>query len=858
MIATVALIAWALPAGAQDLEEAHRALEACVRAAEAGDAAAAKPEADRAEGLFREALDTLPDSPAPRVGLARTLSQCRIPFAPLMEQGALVGRSNALLEEALEIDPSHWTARFMLAANHYHTPEFLGRTKDSIHHFELLVEQQAGRADEPRFATPYAMLGDLYTRTGRADEARAIWEAGAALFPDHEGLARRLGKPADGDGAADRPEAPAGGDRSAGPAPGEADASPAPDGLADGDTVAMEPMVVSVDSGWAVDDARPSATLRKVDVYTAPGGTADILTVFQMLPGVTRASEGTDLYVRGGSPAETPVFLEGARLIYPGAFESLHGGAFGLLDPSVLGKAYFSSGGFSARWGDALSGVVSLDTDGRPSIPTWRAGWNFAGGGATVRRPLGPDAGVWSTVRATETSLLLALHGQEEKYTGTPRAIEASAGAVWTPRPGIALKVVALAQGDGAARVVEAGGWEGPFESRGRTTIGVLSAEVVPDDATRSVRASLGVSRRSSAFEFGALDRERVDGSVHLRIEAERAPTTGRAVRAGFEARRLDARESGRVPATESLDPGAPTEPLAGVDEGAWHAGGWVEAEIRPLEPLAVVAGARLDRLPGESGATVDPRLAVAWRSGDWTWRAGTGVFHQGRWRVRYDVPDGGSPSGLPRRARHLAGGVERQGEPFVKIETYVKRYDDYVPDGDGPAVDAATATGLDALVRWTGTERWDGWLSYSALRGRAELADGRTVSTDYDVTHSLTAVGNVNEGPWRIGVTARYGTGRPLTPVLGGRPDPDGGFPAPVYGEPNVDRLPDYFRLDARVTRFFRLGSGYLVAYAEMLNLTDRANTSDLVYDADWTNPRPVASFFADRTIVIGFEIMP
>lgn len=872
-IVLLALAAWAMPAGAQDLDEAQRAFEACVAAAEAEDAPTAKTEADRAEALFRAAIEQAPDSPEPRVGLARTLSQCRIPFAPFMEQGALVGRSNALLEEALEIDPTHWGARFALAVNHYYTPEFLGRTKDSIRHFETLIEQQAGRADEPRFALPYAFLGDLYERVDRPEDARAVWAEGAVLFPDDEGLARRLagssggvddasavGEGADpsGEGAPDDGDAGAEGDAGADEAAARPGAGRAADTLADGDTVAMEPMVVRVDAGWAMDDARPSATLRKLDVYTAPGGTADILTVFQMLPGVTRASEGTDLYVRGGDPAETPVYLEGARLLYPGVFETLHGGAFGLLDPSVLARAYFSSGGFSARWGDALSGVVALDTDGRPSIATWRAGWNFAGAGATLRRPLGPDAGVWSTVRATETSLLLALHGQGDEYTATPRSLEASAGAQWTPRPGLLVKAVGLAQGDHAARVVEAGGWEGPFESRGRTTIGVLSAEILPDDATRSLRSSLGISRRSTAFEFGALDRERVDGSVHLRVEAERAPATGRALRAGFEARRLDARESGRAPTTATLDPGAPTEPLAGLEDDGWHAGGWVEGEIRPLERLAVVAGARIDRLPGESGATLDPRLALAWRDGDWTWRAGTGVFHQGRWRVRYDVPDGGAPSGLPRRARHLAGGVERQGEPFVKIEAYVKRYDDYVPDGDGPPIDAATTRGLDALLRWTGTERWDGWISWSLLRGRARLADGRTVSTNHDVTHSLTAVGNVNQGPWRFGVTARYGTGRPITPVLGGRENPDGGFPEPIHGAPNAERLPDYFRLDARLTRFLRLGTGYLVAYAEMLNLTDRANASDLVYHADWTNPRPVASFFAERTIVIGFEVAP
>jgi hypothetical protein len=35
-------------------------------------------------------------------------------------------------------------------------------------------------------------------------------------------------------------------------------------------------------------------------------------------PGATAASEGSDLYVRGGDPSESPVFLDGARLILLG------------------------------------------------------------------------------------------------------------------------------------------------------------------------------------------------------------------------------------------------------------------------------------------------------------------------------------------------------------------------------------------------------------------------------------------------------------------------------------------------------------------------------------------------------------
>lgn len=844
---SAATLTLARPAAAQDqpatADDAHTALEACAAAAEAEDRPSALAGADRAEALFSALADAHPDDPEFLVGRARVLTGCRIRFAPFMEQGVIVGRSNELLERALEMDPTHWEARYALALNHFYTPEFLGRTEDSIEHFEILLEQQGDRTDFPEMAGPYAYLGDLYLRVDRKQDAIAIWRKGAALFPDDPRLAERLTETDDDRGN---------------PSPGESQSSAgdAETALAAGDTVHARPIEVRIESGYTMDDARPSATLNKVDVYTAPGGTADILQVFQMLPGVTRASEGSDLYVRGGDPAESPVLLEGGRLLYAGVFETLHGGVFGILDPSILARAYFSSGGFSARYGDALSGVVELETDGRPSVASWRAGWNFAGAGATLRRPLGTSAGGWATVRATETSLLLSLHGDDD-YHSVPRSIEGAAGVTWSPRPGLEGKAIGLVMGDYAIREVDAIGWRGPFESAGRTALGLATLRAVSADATRSIRASASWTERRSDFEFGLLDRGRRDRASGLRVESELAPSATRLFRAGVEARRLVARETGTVPTTERIDPGAPSEPLSGLDDTTWHAGAWLEGEVRPLDPLAVVVGARIDRLPGENGATVDPRVAVAYRTGDWTLRAGTGEFRQGRWRVGYGLPDGGAPAGVPRRARHLSLGAEREGEPWIKVEGYLKRYDDYiVGDESGPPAREGRAAGLDAIARWMGSERWDGWVSYSLLHGRVELEDGRTVSSDYDVTHSLTAVGRLNLGPWQLGLTGRSATGRPYTPILGARVG-DGPL-EPLYGEPNEARLPAYFRLDGRVTRFFRLGSGYVVAYVEMLNLTDRGNASAVVYDANWENPRTVESFFADRTFVAGFEFQP
>ena len=127
-------------------------------------------------------------------------------------------------------------------------------------------------------------------------------------------------------------------------------------------------------------------------------------------------------------------------------------------------------------------------------------------------------------------------------------------------------------------------------------------------------------------------------------------------------------------------------------------------------------------------------------------------------------------------------------------------------------------------------------------------------ISSEVDVTHSLTAVGMYTLQSWQLGSTARYATGRPYTPAIGSTGGD--GFPEPVFGDPLSSRLPDYFRLDARVTRFQRLGGRLAVFYLEVINVLDRENASAVVYDANWENPRTVGAVFDGRTLVAGVEL--
>ncbi len=826
--ATVALALSAGTAGAQAFPaekaaQARAAVEECTAAGARQDEAGAKPAAQRATALLREWMQAEPRGVEPRLRMANVRAQCELPFADMMGKGTLIGQANTLLEEALQIDSTHWEARFTLAMHHYHTPEFLGRTPDAIRHLEVLLRQQ-GDAAQPPFANTYLYLGDLYRRSGRVEDAVAIWRRGAALFPADARFAAKLG-------GGTAPAAPRDSNR----------------------VVALE--AITVEAGTRMDDTRSAVALKRVDVLTTPGGTADVMQAFQTAPGATRAGEGSDLYVRGGDPAEAPVFVDGARLFYPGRYETLNGSSFGILDSQVLDAAYFSSGGFSARYGDALSGVLDVRTIGRPDTRTLTLNANTVQLGTSVRLPASPTLGAWGTVRGTEGALMLAMHGRTDEFKRAPAALEGMAGVVWEPRAGSEVKLTAMADEDAVAREIDAYGYTGAFHSRGSNRLAGLSGRTLLAGDRVALRGAVSASRRQTRFRFGVLDRERTDRGATARVDADVSLTGGGRVSFGAEAAWMDNAQAGMVPSTDRLAPGSPAVEMNAVED-ARHVGGYVEAERALSGSFAVIAGVRADRLPGEDAWSADPRLALAYRSGDWTLRLGGGVFHQGRWRTKYRVPDAGAPAGIPTRAQHLVVGAERGGEPSLKVEGYVKRYADYVEDGEGPRITAGRVAGMDAIVRWSGQGPLSGWITYSYLDGTVDLGDGRTVPSAVDVRHSLTGVARWSFRPrWELGSTLRIGSGRPFTDITGGTEGADGRV-TPVYGDPNGERLPAYRRLDARLTRYLPMRAGVGVVYLETLNILDTKNVSGYTYGAGYAERRPVHSYFSQRTLVLGLGL--
>lgn len=102
-------------------------------------------------------------------------------------------------------------------------------------------------------------------------------------------------------------------------------------------------------------------TIRPMDIKRVPsfGGQQDIVQVLQVLPGfVSTGDQGGQLYIRGGSPVQNKVLLDG-MIIY-NAFHSI--GLFSVFDSDIISNADVYTGGFTGQFGGRISSIMDITT----------------------------------------------------------------------------------------------------------------------------------------------------------------------------------------------------------------------------------------------------------------------------------------------------------------------------------------------------------------------------------------------------------------------------------------------------------------------------------------------------------------
>lgn len=124
----------------------------------------------------------------------------------------------------------------------------------------------------------------------------------------------------------------------------------------------LKAVTVTAGTFEAGDKKRAATVLSTLDVLTTGGANADITAAVKTLPGAQQVGESEGLFVRGGTSYETKQFIDGTLVNNPYYTSVPDIAQRGRFSPGLFKGTVFSTGGYSALYGQALSSALILES----------------------------------------------------------------------------------------------------------------------------------------------------------------------------------------------------------------------------------------------------------------------------------------------------------------------------------------------------------------------------------------------------------------------------------------------------------------------------------------------------------------
>ena len=137
--------------------------------------------------------------------------------------------------------------------------------------------------------------------------------------------------------------------------------------------------VVITAGSFEASDTKRTTVLNPIDIVTTASANADVTGAIRTLPGAQQVGENGGLFVRGGTAEETKVFIDGTvvnNFFLSSAPDIATRGRF---SPFIFKGTVFSSGGYSALYGQALSSALILESTDLPDQSSANIGLSTVG-----------------------------------------------------------------------------------------------------------------------------------------------------------------------------------------------------------------------------------------------------------------------------------------------------------------------------------------------------------------------------------------------------------------------------------------------------------------------------------------------
>ena len=597
---------------------------------------------------------------------------------------------------------------------------------------------------------------------------------------------------------------------------------------------------------------------------------ADLFRSVQLLPGVKAANDfSSALYIRGGSPDQTLILLDGTTVYNPTHFF----GFFSTFNTDAIKDVKLYKGAYPSTYGGRLGSVIDIyNRDGNRNETRGSATLGILASRVGVEGPIGRGGNVSYSLNARRSTLepLLEVLKSALDEDGIPESFyfydlngKVSADLSQNDR-------VSLAGYAGRDKVLVPFGDDASFDlDYGNRTASLSYNRILSGTSFLQTRAT---ASRYFSYPTGDIagttfERPNTITDYSLRTDLEWQPSEAFELRTGAWGGTLDLGLSSSFNGSTQTDYRNPSR----------YGNAYVQAKLRPGDGFILTGGVRAETFRSETDDLTDsrdpvastytrlsPQLQVERRFGDDTVvQLAGGRYHQFLSLISSEAFSGfdtwvTTGVGVPPQASdQLVLGLKTKLSDAYRfdVEVYGRTlsdlFDNRPENQDVAGLDyrelfrfgEGYAYGAELLLE-RGLGRLTGLASYTLgvtrRRYPAEQAFTEYFPPKYDRLHDLSVVANYALGRgWRATLAGSYATGQAYTTpvgryVVGGLPYVDTELDGLFSNALNSARLAPYHRVDVGFTRvgsFFGLDSELQL---QLVNVYNRRNVWFVTFDFD------------------------
>jgi len=609
----------------------------------------------------------------------------------------------------------------------------------------------------------------------------------------------------------------------------------------------------------------------QLDRVPALGG--DSLRSVNLLPGMSSMGVSVRPRIRGGLEDELLVLLDGVEILDPYHFANYQN-LFSAIDGRTIDDVDVYSGGFPARYGNRMSGVMEIDTLAQRDKPTAEVGVSMYSAFANARNPdPDSDTGWLASARYGTSDQLMERLGLQ---SGRPYFSDAlfRVGHAFDPDAKLYFGGLVLSEDISLTSDEQRATWktdstylwsrfDGRIDDRitSSTTVSYMSSRNQIEDASPSsedvaagflndsrdtmrtaVRSDFAVATGQARQEFG-IQADWTRTNYNSRALIDRGP-----LGVLFDGRAVSAHEIATT--------------LDGVSAGLYWSGDF------PIGPdVSLQPGVRWDFQTAEGYASqVSPRIGIQWLpSDDLTLRFDAGRYYQPDRVNEIDTADGVDHLYKAQRADHYIASARWRwfAGAQLRIDAYQKQYERTTPRyenvfdpfvilpqvaTDRVEIDATRARAFGVDVEWQ-----QAVADRTSVVGRYSYMDaddkvgGRWVSRRWSQRHTITGIVMWKSDMLTASAALTWHSGWRTTAPPASVPV---GVTIPIQDVLNSQHLNDYFSVDLGVSASRPLWRSTVTVFADITNTLNRRNPVGIDYAVDETGAS--VEFSRDNTSLL------